>query len=699
MNAAPPRNTADEFATAEPINAVSLALDALDGLDATTAFEPETLERAARFVRAAKSTKRRRSKGENVEPSDNERAVDSLFARVRAVLGGAFGTWEREVLSIAALAPNDTRARLIRSPDASENVARLLRTLAREHVRAGIYRRADALGIVTDDGGAARFKRIPWETLATCADEVLTVFDARRTESGRTEVSRVNALALRCELAALLGGDLSSVPELRGFALGPVLRSDGSVFEGEGFDAVTGYFARAGRRAPLAEPTPDNARAALDALLAPFGDFPFEGLPAEHATAEALRANPHAIGMVAAVLTAVCRSSFDGPAPAFLIEANTQGAGKSLLAFVVGTIATGAGIKAATLADDEAERRKSIMAKLVEGEAVIALDNAKGTLGGPALESALTSEWFSDRVLGQTGTVSARNNALWLLTGNNCNVTSDLARRVQPVRLSFPNERPEDRDTSAYAIPDLKAWVSENRAALVSAAITLVRAFILAGRPRSAHARGYGSFEGWDATIRHALLWVGAADPDTARQEFRERADVERDALADLLGLLRDLSATRHNGGPMYAGDVLKACATATGAETELLLALRDVGMRGGAPTQKGIGRALSSVRDKVCRGMKLEGRKDRNGVMMWSVEVRGLRGYAGSVSNSPRRDEVLVNFENTESGQATPQNHANPASPTNEPGADEFTDDVTVVRQRADGTQVVLHHGKRRGS
>lgn len=150
--------------------------------------------------------------------------------------------------------------------------------------------------------------------------------------------------------------------------------------------------------------------------------------------------------------------------------------------------------------------------------------------------------------------------------------------------------------------------------------------------------RGYGSFEGWNRTIRGALLFVGAADPDTARQEFRERADIERDALADFLRLLRDLSIRSHNGGPMYAADILKACQTPMGGETELLLALRDIGMRGGPPTQKGIGKALASVRDKVCQGMRLEARKDRKGVMLWHAsEAPGLQGFAGSVSYSPR--------------------------------------------------------------
>jgi len=718
MNTPPPNNdapggAADAFTTREPVDLVSLALASLDGLTADNAFSLEMLERAAKLVRAARTGKRKRRspEGSPAEPNEKERAIETVFARVRAVLGGAFGKWEREVLMLATLGAGDGRERIIRTDDLSTNVAVMLEALSRRHAEAGLFRRADVLGIVSDDG-AVRFRRAPWETIAACADEALAVFDAGRGEGGQTEVTRVRATALRSEFAALLGGDVSQVPELKGFAFGAVLRSDGTVFEGEGFDRESGYFARAGARAPLPEPTPANARAALLALLSPFVDFPFDGLaPDRKPTPAELAANPHAVGMVAAIITAVCRSAFGGPAPAFIIEANTRGAGKSLLAHVVGVIATGAGVAASTLADDEAERRKSIISKLLEGEAVIALDNAKGTLGGPALEAALTAEVISDRLLGQTSTVRARNNALWIITGNNCAVTSDLARRVQPVRLSYPAERPEDRDASAYAIPDLKGWVIENRAALWAHAITLVRSFIVAGRPKPARAaKSYGSFEGWDATIRHALLFAGAADPDRARQEFRERADTERDSLSDLLRLLRDLSTVRHGGGALAAQDILKVCVDPNGGETELLRALRDMGVRGGAPTTRGVGKALASIRDTVCDGMKLEGHLDRNGVMKWTVvSVAGLAGKAESVSSPTHREQFSID-EKAEGLNADSANHPNPAwagasSSDSDPtlaGAhpvDPFGDDVTVVRVRDDGSTEVLHDGSRKAA
>jgi hypothetical protein len=706
----PPKNNgaADAFTTRQEIDAIALALADFEDVNADNAFSEEVLGKAASLARDGEEATKR-----------------ALFARVRRILGERFFAWELKVLMRAALGPQDHRECILRTVDASSTVGALLRVLEERHAEAGLYRRADVLGIVSDDA-PARFRHAPWETIATKADEMLAVFAVTKNKDGETVVSRVSALSLRREYNALLGGDMSRMPELKGFAYGAVLRPDGTVFEGKCFDTVSGYYACDCERAPLAEPTKEAAREALLQLLDPFVDFPFEGVPiGRKPTADELAENPHASAIVAAILTAVCRSAFSGPAPGFIIEGNTRGAGKTLLARVIGLIATGANLPVSTIASDEAEQRKSVLSRMLAADPVVILDNAKGTLGGEAIEAALTSESFSDRLLGQSKSVTARNSTLWLITGNNATVTSDLARRIQPVRLSYPAERPEDRDPSRFKFPDLLGYVREHRAELYAHAITLVRAFILAGRPKPERAvRAYGSFESWDAIVRHALLFVGAADPDVARQDFRERADLERDSVSELLHLLRDLSTARHNGEHLTAQDILKACTDANGRETDLMRALRDVGVRGWSPTARGIGKALANLRDTACDGWRLEGRLNRDKVMMWKVvpaagfavvagfgsptnavespqsnqHVSVFAGFAGV--DTPPRGEVSVERVEKNSGdwEQTRQTPTNPAaSPTpvwaNLPDDYDHDDyDVTVYEQLPDGTRVVLH-------
>jgi hypothetical protein len=694
-NPIPPKNNgaADEFTTRQEIDAIALALADFEDVNADNAFSEEVLGKAACLVR------------------DGQEATKSaLFDHVHLILGERFFAWQLKVLMRAALGPQDHRECIVRTVDASCTVGALLRVLKERHAEAGLYRRADVLGIVSDDA-PARFRHAPWETIAAKADEVLAVFAAGENKQGETVVSRVPALSLRREYNALLGGDLSRIPELKGFTYGAVLRPDGTVFEGKCFDPVSGYYACACERAPLAEPTKEAAREALLQLLDPFVDFPFEGVPIDRKpTAEELANNPHAVGVVAAILTAVCRPAFSGPAPGFIIEANTRGAGKTLLARVIGLIATGANLPVSTIASDEAEQRKSVLSRMLAADPVVILDNAKGTLGGEAIEAALTSEFFSDRLLGQSKSVTARNSTLWLITGNNATVTSDLARRIQPVRLSYPAERPEDRDPNRFKFPDLLGYVREHRAKLYAHAITLVRAFILAGRPKPERAvRAYGSFEGWDAIVRHALLFAGAADPDVARQDFRERADLERDSVAELFRMLRDLSTVRHNGEAMTTQDILKACTDANGRETDLLRALRDVGVRGLNPTTRGIGKALANLRDTACDGLRLEGRLNRDKVMMWKVvPAAGFAGFAGFDSptnpvENPQSNQHISVFagfagvdthprgggsgevfgecvKNLGDWEQTPHSPLNPAVvPDN---------DVLIIREAADGTR-----------
>jgi len=61
--------------------------------------------------------------------------------------------------------------------------------------------------------------------------------------------------------------------------------------------------------------------------------------------------------------------------------------------------------------------------------------------------------------------------------------SGDMSSRVIISRINDPNiEEPEKR---SFKIKDLRAFVLENRIRLVHAALTVLRGFYVAGRPRS----------------------------------------------------------------------------------------------------------------------------------------------------------------------------------------------------------------------
>jgi putative DNA primase/helicase len=89
-------------------------------------------------------------------------------------------------------------------------------------------------------------------------------------------------------------------------------------------------------------------------------------------------------------------------------------------------------------------------------------------------------------------------------------------------------ERPELRQFER----DPVAMILENRGKYIAACLTIVRAYIIAGRPDLAPK--LASFEGWSDNVRSALIWCGEADP-VVSMEVARGEDPERIELADMI--------------------------------------------------------------------------------------------------------------------------------------------------------------------
>ena len=315
-----------------------------------------------------------------------------------------------------------------------------------------------------------------------------------------------------------------NLPAIRGIAFSPTLRRDGSVIESAGFDRKSGiYLATDDEWPPIPhEPTKDDAVAAIETLTAPFEQFPFVS-PADFAV------------HLAAVLTAIVRRSLES-APMFGYGAPTMRSGKSLLGGAVGIIATGAEPAATAVADDEAELKKTILAMLKAGDAVILLDNIEHVLRSPQLNSVITQPTYQDRVLGETEMGRYPTNATWCATGNNLSVSGDLVSRTLLCSIDPKMENPEARDF--FKIKNLKAHLLENRIELVVAALTVLRAYVTTGK-KEKQGGAWGGFDEWFNLVRGALLWAGCADPCETRENVATE-DPERENAARLLAEIKE---------------------------------------------------------------------------------------------------------------------------------------------------------------
>jgi len=115
------------------------------------------------------------------------------------------------------------------------------------------------------------------------------------------------------------------------------------------------------------------------------------------------------------------------------------------------------------------------------------------------------------------------------MTGNNIVFKGDMTRRALICRIDPRCEHPDTRTFKR----NLKEYLLAHRHELLSAALTILRAYHVAGRPKHGNAP-YGSFEYWDALIRGALLWLGEPDPLESRNRI-ETVDPEKSRFKRLL--------------------------------------------------------------------------------------------------------------------------------------------------------------------
>jgi hypothetical protein len=400
-------------------------------------------------------------------------------------------------------------------------------------------------------------------------------------------------------------GQYALVRHLESIVESPMLRPDGTILDEPGYDERTGilYSPTIDFDRVLSHPTLADAQRALAELREVFADFPF--LKAMHEAAA-----------LASLLTMFARHAFEGPAPLTLIDGNTRGCGKGLLADAMGHIATGRPIPVMANPKDDAEMAKTITSLADVGASIILIDNIEGDLGSPSLDMALTGRVWTGRRLGVNQMVQAPIKFTWLATGNNVRLVGDLVRRVEHVRLESPEEKPEER--TGFRHENLRVWVVEHRAHLVIACLTVLRGYIVAGRPNM-RLKPWGSFEAWTDLVRASIVWVGLPDPGATRDDLAEACDTEGNCLAALIDAL-EISDPERSG--LTTSQILQLVGRSGNDHAALRDAINELcpTRDGKPPSTRILGKKLQHVRRRIVNGRCVEQRGKYQGAVLWSV-------------------------------------------------------------------------------
>ena len=394
------------------------------------------------------------------------------------------------------------------------------------------------------------------------------------------------------------------IPRLRGIIEAPTLRPDGSLLDRPGYDEKTGLLFDPGdtQFEPIPDmPTADEGKAACQALREILDEFPF-----------VTRAD-ESVALSAMLAGLVRRSLRFAPIHAF--RSPKMRSGKTTLADLVSLLSTGRSCAVMSQAKDQEDERKRLLAVLLSGDPVICYDNIDRPFGGAALAQALTQEEITDRILGMSKTATVSTSATFLATGNNLTFQGDITARALACDLDPELERPEEREFKRR----IYEYLPEHRGRLVAAALTLLRAFHVAGRPDPGLPRWAG-FDEWSGLIRAALVWADLPDPCETRARIEDQDPVRR-SLSTLLAAWE-----AHIGAaPMTVADVKReAVSPDTVADEPTGIALRDALMdvagRKGEINTRVLGSYLQANEKRIEGGLRVERAGKRSGAVLWSV-------------------------------------------------------------------------------
>lgn len=417
--------------------------------------------------------------------------------------------------------------------------------------------------------------------------------------------------------------------QLDRLAHAPFVRPDGTIVTEPGYDEATRTIlmpdeAFVDMEVPES-PTAAEVIAARTLIMEEWlGDFPVDS--------DADRAN-----LLGLVVTPTIRGMMPR-APMAVVDGLQMGVGKNLLADSILTVYTGHAAQPMNWVNEPDELRKQITSAFRTGAEFFVFDEAP-VLEGAALAQALTAETWQDRILGVSTMANFPNRVTWMSLGNNVQVKGDITRRVYRIALRPKYANPQDRAASSFRHPgtsglDLLSWTRKNRKELLTAILTLVRAWYAAGAPYPKRGVSFGSFEVWERMVGGIVETAGLPEFLGNLKVWRSESDFDSQYWIGHLGWLRDQFAER----PFKTAQVREKALTA-GSDAYLAPPRLD------DPTEKTYGKALGEAYGRI-RGRRygdfwLERVGSAHGhVSVYRVYVDGDLPPAPPVADPPPWDD-----------------------------------------------------------
>ncbi len=240
------------------------------------------------------------------------------------------------------------------------------------------------------------------------------------------------------------------------------------------------------------------------------------------------------------------------PFPLILTEADKSQSGKGFATEMIGTLyGEHVGNIPQQSKGGVGSFDEKIQSELLSGRAFVCLDNLRGTLNCPVLESFMTARGeFTLRAFFREGQTDSRAHLIFA-TSNGIQMTEDLANRSLVVRLKKqPEGYPWYRWADGGVTGSLLGHLAVNRSRYLGAVYAVVRHWIRAGMPTNTTTHAFRDVVGaLDWMVTESFGWPELMDQHKAIQERQSNP---------LLGFLRTF-AQAVGAGQYSASELLEA--------------------------------------------------------------------------------------------------------------------------------------------
>ena len=187
-----------------------------------------------------------------------------------------------------------------------------------------------------------------------------------------------------------------------------------------------------------------------------------------------------------------------------------------------------------------------------------------------------------------------------------------MVRRCITINLDPACEVPASR---TFKRPDLLAEIRAGRGRYVSAALTIMCAWIADGRPLS-RCKSFAGFADWSDLCRQPLLWLGQQDP-TASMFKAMAEDPDRETLGRLLFAWYGVFGR----SPAMVREAVKQSSVYSSENAELREVLHDIADERGEVNRRKLGWWIRRHEGRIVDGRRFGRSGNNRSAEMWMVE------------------------------------------------------------------------------